>query len=84
MVTQNTRWVSVDELARHLGVARDTIYRWIDARGLPAHRVGRLWKFQIPEVDAWIKSGQADMSNGPGSSWHTAPEVVNKKTKRTT
>ena len=30
----------VDEV-RHLGVARDTVYRWIVSRGMPAHRVGR-------------------------------------------
>lgn len=54
------RWVSVEELAQHLGVARDTVYRWIERRGLPAHRVGRLWKFQFSEVDEWVKSGGAD------------------------
>ena len=45
-------WVSVDEVASHLGVAKDSVYRWIDRRGLPAHRIGRLWKFKISEVDA--------------------------------
>lgn len=59
-----TRWVSVDEVAKHLGVARDTVYRWIEKRGLPAHRVGRLWKFQLAEVDDWVKSGGADTVNG--------------------
>jgi excisionase family DNA binding protein len=54
------RWLSVDEIMAHLGVARDTIYRWIDGKGLPAHRVGRLWKFKVSEVDAWVRSGGAD------------------------
>lgn len=44
-------WVSVDQIAEHLGVTRDSIYRWIDRKSLPAHRVGRLWKFQVSEVD---------------------------------
>lgn len=52
-------WVSVDEVSRHLGVAKDTIYRWIAARELPAHRVGRLWKFKLSEVNAWIERGRA-------------------------
>ena len=55
------RWVSVEEVAQHLGVARDTVYRWIEKRGLPAHRAGRLWKFQFSEVDQWVKSGGADL-----------------------
>ena len=52
-------WVSVDEIARHLGVAKDTIYRWIESRRLPAHRVGRLWKFKISDIDRWVEGGGA-------------------------
>jgi len=53
------QWVAVTEVSHHLGVAKDTIYRWIETRGLPAHRVGRLWKFKLSEVDAWIERGGA-------------------------
>lgn len=53
-------WASVDQIAEHLGVTRDSIYRWIDRKGLPAHRVGRLWKFQVSEVDDWVRAGGAD------------------------
>ena len=53
-------WVSVDQIAEHLGVTRDSIYRWIDRKSLPAHRVGRLWKFKITEVDGWVRAGGAD------------------------
>lgn len=53
-------WSSVDEVAKHLGVARDSIYRWIEARGLPAHKIGRLWKFKLSEVDQWVRAGGAE------------------------
>jgi excisionase family DNA binding protein len=53
-------WTSVEEIARHLGVAKDSIYRWIDRRSLPAHRIGRLWKFKISEVDDWVRAGGAE------------------------
>jgi excisionase family DNA binding protein len=53
------RWVSVDGVAEHLGVAKDSVYRWIERRGLPAHRVGRLWKFKLSEVDDWVRAGGA-------------------------
>ena len=52
-------WVSVEDVARHLSVAKDSIYRWIDHRGLPAHKIGRLWKFKLSEVDAWVRAGGA-------------------------
>jgi len=53
------RWLSVDELAAHLGVNPDTIYKWIERKRLPAHKVGRLWKFKATEVDQWIRQGKA-------------------------
>ena len=36
------RWLSVDEISEYLGVSKDTVYAWISAKGMPAHRVGRL------------------------------------------
>ncbi len=56
-------WVSVEDVAKHLGVAKDSVYRWIDTRGLPAQRIGRLWKFKLSEVDEWVRTESA--SEGP-------------------
>lgn len=53
------RWMSVAEIAEYLGVKRDTIYKWIERKGMPAHKVGRLWKFKQNEIDAWVRSGKA-------------------------
>ena len=53
------RWLSVDEIADYLGVKRDTIYIWIKDKDMPAHRVGRLWKFKKEQVDAWVEAGGA-------------------------
>jgi excisionase family DNA binding protein len=58
-------WSSVDQVATHLGVVQDSVYRWIEARGLPAHKIGRLWKFKISEVDAWVRAGRAKESEKP-------------------
>ncbi len=53
------RWLSVDELAGYLGIKRDTVYKWITRRSMPAHKVGRLWKFRKEDIDAWVRSGAA-------------------------
>ena len=54
-------WVSADVIAEHLGVTKDSIYSWIANKSMPAHRVGRLWKFKVTEVDAWVRGdGAAD------------------------
>lgn len=52
-------WASVDDVAKHLGVAKDSIYRWIEKKALPAHKIGRLWKFKLSEVDEWVRAGGA-------------------------
>lgn len=48
-------WVSLEEIAKHLAVSQDTIHRWIRNRGLPAHKVGRIWRFKVSQVDAWVQ-----------------------------
>ena len=57
------RWLSVDEIATYLGIKRDTVYRWISSKDLPAQRLGRLWKFKREEVDEWVRAGGADASS---------------------
>lgn len=60
-------WVSSKEIAEHLGINKDTLHRWIKNKSIPCHRVGRLWKFKISEIDEWIKNGggvNADKNKG--------------------
>ncbi len=61
------RWRSVEEIAEYLGVSRDTIYVWINEKGMPAHRMGRLWKFKLAEVDQWVTSGGASSKHSRGA-----------------
>jgi len=51
------RWLSVEEIAKYLGISKDTVYTWINSKNMPAQKIGRLWKFKRDEVDEWIRSG---------------------------
>jgi len=51
------RWVSVEDVAAHLAVNKDSIYRWIEKKSFPSHRVGRLLRFKLSEVDDWVRKG---------------------------
>lgn len=53
------RWYSLKETCEYLGVSRDTIFKWIETKNMPAHKMGRLWKFKLDEVDEWVKAGSA-------------------------
>jgi excisionase family DNA binding protein len=53
------KWVSLVEIAEHLGVSTDTVRNWIRKETMPFHRVGRQFKFKISEVDEWVFSGKS-------------------------
>ena len=54
-------WVGIADVAAHLQVTRDSIYRWVDSKDFPAHKVGRLLRFRLSEVDDWVKTdGESD------------------------
>ena len=53
------RWYSMNEICEHLGISRDTALKWINEKNMPAHKIGRLWKFKVDEIDTWVKSGGA-------------------------
>jgi excisionase family DNA binding protein len=59
-------WLSADDIAGHLGVTKDTVYTWIAEKGMPAHKLGRLWKFQSAEVDDWVRREGAPADDGVG------------------
>ena len=58
------RWLSVDEIGAYLGVKRDTVYKWIREKSMPAHKIGRLWKFKSVEVDKWVRQSGARETHG--------------------
>ncbi|MEA4823863.1 hypothetical protein SDC9_94436 [bioreactor metagenome] len=58
----NDKWINIDEAATYLGVKSVTVRDWIRKdKGIPAHKIGKQWKFKVSELDAWVKSGKSAM-----------------------
>ena len=54
------KYISIDEAAEYLGIKTVTLRNWIKKKAdLPAHRIGKLWKFKRSELDEWIASGKS-------------------------
>lgn len=59
-----TKWISIAEAADYLGVNKDTIRNWIKkSDSIPAHKIGKQWKFKRAELDAWVKSGKSAIAD---------------------
>jgi len=67
-------WVTLQDVAKHLQVAEDTVHRWLK-RGMPATKAGRVWRFKLSEVDAWVREGVPESSpaDDAGSDSTTPP-----------
>ena len=59
MTSEPEKWSSLEEIAEHLGVSKDTIRNWIKKAVIPHRRIGKQYKFKISEVDAWVDSGKS-------------------------
>ena len=53
------KWVSLEEIAIHIGLSKDTVRNYIKKDQIPFYRIGKQYKFKISEVDAWIESGKS-------------------------
>jgi excisionase family DNA binding protein len=64
MATENSdKWISLEEAADYLSVNKDTIRNWIKkGTGIPARKIGKLWKFKKSELDDWVESGRSAMN----------------------
>lgn len=72
-------WVGVEEVAAHLQVAKESVYRWIESKAFPAHRVGRLLRFKLSEVDQWVRKSGGGASRPLSRGGTTGPKPATRK-----
>jgi excisionase family DNA binding protein len=54
------KWYTLDDIAEHLALSRDTIIKLVKNDEFPAHRVGNKYRFDIDEVDNWVRNSTAN------------------------
>ncbi len=56
------KWINIDEAADYFGVKPATVRDWIrKGKDIPAHKIGKQWKFKYSELDECVKSGKSAM-----------------------
>ena len=64
--TGTENYVGIEEIAEYLGIKPVTLRIWVNdpKNNIPAHKIGRLWKFKRSEIDEWVKRGDSAINEG--------------------
>lgn len=58
--TADDSYISLEDAAAYLNIKPGTLRKWIKQKeDLPAHQIGKLWKFKKSELDEWVRSGKS-------------------------
>ena len=53
-VTQQERWLTLEEAAAHLNVSLSWLYQKGQKAGVPLMRIGRQYRVRASDLDAWL------------------------------
>ena len=69
-------YITIEQVAEHLKLAENTIRRWVRNGEIPHHRINRVIRFRLSEVERWLDRSGAyiaqNMSEGMESSQYPA------------
>src|SRR3989338_4931469 len=51
-------WLNAEEAAKYLGISITNLYTLAQSNKIPSHKVGKMWRFNAPELDTWIKTNR--------------------------
>jgi excisionase family DNA binding protein len=57
----NENYISIEDAAMFLNIKSVTLRKWIKDKNIPAHKIGKQWKFKRSELEEWVKSGKSAM-----------------------
>lgn len=60
-----TPWLTVWEVMKYLRASRDKVYKLCQRGKMPAHKFGGQWRFDVDEINEWIKSSTKKTGKKP-------------------
>lgn len=57
------RFIGTKELSEYLDVSINTVRHWVFSRQIPHVKMGRLVKFDLREIEGWIKKRKVEAFN---------------------
>ena len=70
--TSNPAWMSSADAAVYLGITTRTLYRLADRGEIAAYQIGRVYRFRVADLDAYLESARVQ----PGTLRHLYPPAA--------
>jgi len=51
------KYLTIEELADYLKLAVQTIRRWVQNDKIPYHKIRKVIRFRVSEIEQWIENG---------------------------
>ncbi len=51
-------WLNAEQAAQYLGISMSNLYSMSQANRLPGHRVGKVWRFSVSELNSWVRTNK--------------------------
>jgi len=58
-------YLTIEELADYLKLAQQTIRRWVLNREIPYHKIKKVIRFRVSEIEKWIDEGGCILPDVP-------------------
>ena len=58
----NENYIGIVVAALFLNINPVTLRKWVKDKSVPAHKIGKQWKFKRSELEEWVKSGESAIS----------------------
>jgi len=57
------QYFSLKQVSIYLGLSSKTLYNWAWAGKIPAHKCGRVWRFDKNEIEDFVRSNCVNQNN---------------------
>ena len=61
-------YLTIEELAKYFKLTEQTIRRWVRNREIPFHKIKKVIRFRVSEIERWIDEGGMDSAAEDGKS----------------
>jgi excisionase family DNA binding protein len=68
--SKGSKLLTISDISAYLSIKQKTLYAKVESGEIPHYRIGRLVRFRLDEIDAWLEGCRK--VNSPATGQHTA------------